>query len=281
MHDIASQEEHYDLRDFLLERYEWLDEFLEQIDGFFNANILIKKLIEIRPDHQLLDELDTKDHDGNTPLHLAAANGSYMSVVLLLAIGADANVTNYQEQKPIDLTSSDGLPYSHALLEFIAAADADDAWEACHELFIQKLQGLTEQDMRAAQGHEDDENKDIICIDMIIESGIILPLHSAVLAGIHPNKFEFKWLTERKNVDIDAVDYRNETALTMAKNINKEEIRKNARILSQANRTGSSFFKDLPFELLVKIASFTGDPNLHNEKESEEIAYENLSRPSL
>lgn len=61
------------------------------------------------------------------------------------------------------------------------------------------------------------------------------------------------------------------------------EIRKNARVIAQASRTntGPFFFKELPAELQIKIASFTGNPLTHNEEESEKIAYENLGKPSL
>lgn len=59
------------------------------------------------------------------------------------------------------------------------------------------------------------------------------------------------------------------------------EIRKNARIIDQASRTitGSSFFKNIPATLQAKIAGLTGNPELHDEKQSENIAYENLGRP--
>ena len=68
--------------------------------------------------------------------------------------------------------------------------------------------------------------------------------------------------------------------------ISYSEIIKNARAIAQAIRTntGPSFFKggdkkDLPVELNTKIAALTGNPTVHDEKQSESIAYQYLSKP--
>lgn len=52
----------------------------------------------------------------------------------------------------------------------------------------------------------------------------------------------------------------------------KVEIRKNARVLSQAYRTGTGFFGKLPPEINIKIAGLTGNFSLYNKKSAEELA---------
>lgn len=59
------------------------------------------------------------------------------------------------------------------------------------------------------------------------------------------------------------------------------EIRKNSRILAQGLRDNCSLFKSLPKELAVEIAALTGNPAVHDEKESKNIALQNLGKPSL
>lgn len=82
---------------------------------------------------------------------------------------------------------------------------------------------------------------------------------------------------------IDQLNELKQRILSSASGKSYAEIRKNARILAQASRTGTgpSFFKDISPELQIKIAGFTGDPLVHDEKMSEHIAYENLGKPSL
>ncbi|EHL28964.1 hypothetical protein [Legionella drancourtii] len=57
--------------------------------------------------------------------------------------------------------------------------------------------------------------------------------------------------------------------------VSHAEIRKNARILAQGKRT-NSFFQDVPNEVLVTIAGFTGNPEAHDEQASQDIAYNNF-----
>ena len=62
--------------------------------------------------------------------------------------------------------------------------------------------------------------------------------------------------------------------------VNFGEVRKNARIISQGQRSENCFFKMLPNETLVKIAADTAiDKRYCSEKDLHEVAYHHLSRP--
>ncbi len=58
----------------------------------------------------------------------------------------------------------------------------------------------------------------------------------------------------------------------------RAEIKKNISFLMQASRTntGPAFFKNIPPELQVVIASHTGDVNVHSESQSEKIAAKHM-----
>ena len=65
-------------------------------------------------------------------------------------------------------------------------------------------------------------------------------------------------------------------------NAPRAEIRKNARLFAQAERTHSGLFffsENMPRELRVVIAGFTGNVDLCNESEATQIAQEHFSRP--
>lgn len=59
----------------------------------------------------------------------------------------------------------------------------------------------------------------------------------------------------------------------------KEEVIKNARLLAQGKRDTSTFFANLPDEILVNIAAKTRSLSVHNEKEAEKLAERNLNKP--
>lgn len=65
-------------------------------------------------------------------------------------------------------------------------------------------------------------------------------------------------------------------AITYLKN--EAEIRKNARVLAQINRSG--LFAQLPTEILANIAGRTGNAKICDKKSSEDIVLANLGRPS-
>jgi ankyrin repeat protein len=60
---------------------------------------------------------------------------------------------------------------------------------------------------------------------------------------------------------------------------NVGEIRKNARILDQGQRSPQSLFSILPKELLTKIASSSRIPGTHSDEEAEALASKHLQRP--
>lgn len=59
------------------------------------------------------------------------------------------------------------------------------------------------------------------------------------------------------------------------------EIKKNAYLLSQGQRSENSFFAQLPDELLVKIAALTGDKEIIPVNEANEIAHNTFGRPKF
>jgi hypothetical protein len=61
------------------------------------------------------------------------------------------------------------------------------------------------------------------------------------------------------------------------------EIRKNARLLYQGARSpiNPTVLSILPDEHLTRIAGFTGDPLIHDEKKSGEIAWQYFTRPQV
>jgi len=122
----------------------------------------------------------------------------------------------------------------------------------------------------------------------------LFPQHAeALIKIIHQDKDEFKRLIE---IDYDLretaklfpqhAEIFGKPSVSEAVKANKyfqsfTEIRKNARVLAQSYRTntGPAFFKNLSPEMLVKIAAHTGNRELHDEKQSETIAYKNFDRP--
>ena len=67
-------------------------------------------------------DLDTKDVDGNTPLHWAATLGHTAGIAALLDAGADPNERNGWEQTPLHLTAGEGHT---AAVTALLDADAD------------------------------------------------------------------------------------------------------------------------------------------------------------
>ena len=54
--------------------------------------------------------------------------------------------------------------------------------------------------------------------------------------------------------------------------LSREEITKNAREIHYASRIKSCIFSRIPDNVLTEIAGLTGDPQVHTQKESENIA---------
>ncbi len=48
-------------------------------------------------------DINLKDYNGNTPLHIAVSAGYHRTVAGLLELGADENIKNYNNQTPLDL----------------------------------------------------------------------------------------------------------------------------------------------------------------------------------
>lgn len=84
------------------------------------------------------------------------------------------------------------------------------------------------------------------------------------------------------SIHLEQLNALKQRVLSYAKTSSYNEIRKNSRILGQGSRTstGSCLFKDIPPELLAKIAGFTGNPIVHNETESTKIASQHLGKPT-
>lgn len=64
----------------------------------------------------------------------------------------------------------------------------------------------------------------------------------------------------------------NSTKDGMKRLLSRKEITKNARTIYEASKT-KSVLECVPSEVLIKIAGFTGNPEVHNEKQSEKIAF--------
>lgn len=60
----------------------------------------------------------------------------------------------------------------------------------------------------------------------------------------------------------------------------KEEVIEKSRILSQGNRSQSSFFNKLPTELLPEIAKHTRTSSEHREEDAENLAKSNMNKPN-
>lgn len=52
-------------------------------------------------------DLEAADHEGNTPLHVAAANGHTEAIELLLSLGANIEATNYLGNTPLQIAAGD------------------------------------------------------------------------------------------------------------------------------------------------------------------------------
>lgn len=57
-------------------------------------------------------QLNLKDSDGKTPLHLAVENSYEKIVVRLIANGADINIADASGSKPIDIATKKGLEFN-------------------------------------------------------------------------------------------------------------------------------------------------------------------------
>ena len=53
-------------------------------------------------------DIEAKDNNGFTPLHLASENGSLVCVKHLLELGADWTVKNASQKTPLQLASHNG-----------------------------------------------------------------------------------------------------------------------------------------------------------------------------
>ncbi len=58
------------------------------------------------------------------------------------------------------------------------------------------------------------------------------------------------------------------------------DIKRNSILIAQGSRSNTGFFNQLPTELLIKIASLTGDREAHNTQASEKIAFEQICPPN-
>ena len=133
----------------------------------------------------------------------------------------------------------------------------------------------------------------------LLETAKLFPQHAETLINIVLNNpDEFKRLVRHNNelretaklfpqhADIFGKSTVNEAADAALAALSKKscaEIRKNARIIAQSLRTrsGRFFFKGLPYELLLKIITLTGNHAVHDEKNKpEDIVSQNFCRPN-
>ena len=56
-----------------------------------------------------IDNINEKDNDGRTALHLAAQYGKYEAVATLVELGADINIKDNLSLKPIDIAEFEGF----------------------------------------------------------------------------------------------------------------------------------------------------------------------------
>ncbi|MES1911694.1 MAG: hypothetical protein MHM6MM_004089, partial [Cercozoa sp. M6MM] len=81
-----------------------------------SPTLIVKALLEKG------SELEARNHDGYTPLHVAAWQGHTSVVDLLIQHGADLNATSHQMQTPLHLATSKG---NNAICEMLLLAGAD------------------------------------------------------------------------------------------------------------------------------------------------------------
>ncbi len=79
-------------------------------DGKTPLHIAVEKNYEdiVRLLLQKNADLNTKDNNGNTPLHIAVKNGNYFVVKELLRAGADKNIKNNEGKTALDIAKELG-----------------------------------------------------------------------------------------------------------------------------------------------------------------------------